>query len=86
MMPGMVFLLCAATCLLCCIFLHRGYRRTGVSLLFWSSLCFFGLMLDNLLLYADMFVFPEVRLVVWRKLPGLVATLLLLFELIWESE
>jgi hypothetical protein len=86
MMPGTVFLLCAATCLLCSVLLYRGYRRTRVALLFWSSLCFFGLMLDNFMLYADLHVFPEVQLVIWRKLPGLIATLLLLFGLIWESE
>jgi hypothetical protein len=86
MMPGSVFLLCAATCLLCSALLFRGYRRTHVRLLFWSSLCFLGLMIDNLMLYADLHVFPEVSMVIWRKLPGLIATMLLLFGLIWESE
>lgn len=62
------------------------YRRRRVPLLFWSALCFFGLMLDNAMLYADLHVFPEVRLVMWRKIPGLIATVLLLFGLIWESE
>ena len=85
-MPGAVFLLCAATCLLCTVMLFRAYRRTSVRLLFWSGLCFFGLMLDNLMLYADLHVFPDVSLVVWRKLPGLIAIVLLLFGLIWESE
>ncbi len=86
MMPGSVFLLCAATCLLCSVLLFRAYRRRRVPLLFWSALCFFGLMLDNAMLYADLHVFPEVRLVMWRKIPGLIATVLLLFGLIWESE
>lgn len=86
MMPGSVFILCAATCLLCSALLYRAYRREHVPLLFWSSLCFFGLMIDNCMLYADMHVFPEVRLVIWRKLPGLLATMLLLFGLIWKSE
>jgi hypothetical protein len=86
MMPGSVFLLCAATCLLCSALLYRGYRRTHVRLLFWSSLCFLGLMIDNLMLYADLYVFPDVSMVIWRKLAGLVATMLLLFGLIWESE
>jgi hypothetical protein len=85
-MPGGVFILCAATCLLCAIMLFRGYARTGVRLLFWSGLCFVGLMLDNAMLYADMIWFPDVSLVIWRKLPGLVATVLLLFGLIWESK
>jgi hypothetical protein len=85
-MPGGVFLLCAATCLLCAMLLFRAYKRTRVRLLMWSGLCFFGLMLDNLMLYADMQVFPDVQLVFWRKVPGLIAVMLLLFGLIWESE
>lgn len=86
MMPGSVFILCAATCLLCAVMLFRGYQRTRVRLLFWSSLCFAGLMIDNLMLYADLHVLSEQRLLIWRKLPGLIATALLLFGLIWESE
>jgi hypothetical protein len=86
MMPGSVFLLCAATCLLCAVMLFRGYRRSHVRLLFWSGLCFAGLMIDNLMLYADWHIFTDVPLVIWRKLPGLIATMLLLFGLIWESE
>jgi hypothetical protein len=85
-MPGGVFILCAATCLLCAIMLFRGYARTHVRLLFWSGLCFVGLMADNLMLYADLFMFPDVSLVVWRKLPGFVALVLLNFGLIWESK
>jgi hypothetical protein len=85
-MPGGVYLLCAATCLLCAVMLFRGYKRTGVRLLFWSSLCFVGLMLDNVMLYADEQVFPDVSLVIWRKVPGLIALMLLLFGLVWESK
>jgi hypothetical protein len=86
MIPGLVYLLCAATCLLCAIMLFRGHAKTKVRLLFWSGLCFFGLMIDNLMLYADLHVFPDVNLAILRKLPGLFATMLLLFGLIWESK
>jgi hypothetical protein len=85
-LPGGVFLLCAATCLLCAILLFRAHRRNHVRLLFWSGLCFVGLMLDNVMLYADLHVFTETPLEIWRKVPGLVAVMLLLFGLIWESE
>jgi hypothetical protein len=85
-MTGGVYLLCAATCLLCAVMLFRGYRRSGVRLLFWSGLCFVGLMVENLILYADLYMFPEVSLVIWRKLPGLVAVMLLLYGLVWESK
>jgi hypothetical protein len=84
-MPGIVFLLCAATCLLCAVMLFRGYTRTGVRLLFWSGLRFAGLMLDNIILYADEFVF-ESDLVIWRKVPGLIALMLLLFGLVWDTK
>jgi hypothetical protein len=83
---GIVYLLCAATCLLCAVLLLRGYQQTKVRLLFWSGLCFAGLMLDNVMLYVDVVVVPDVNLAVWRKLPGLLATILLVFGLVWESK
>jgi hypothetical protein len=85
-MPGVVYLLCSATCLLCAVMLFRGYARGKVRLLFWSGLCFVGLMLDNLVLYADVYLIPDVSLVVWRKIPGLVGLVLLLIGLVWDSD
>jgi hypothetical protein len=85
-MTGLVYLLCAGTCLLCATLLLRGYARTRVRLLFWAGLCFIGLMLDNVILYVDVVVMPDVSLAIWRKVPGLVALMLLLFGLIWESK
>lgn len=86
MMPGSVFILCAVTCLVCSLLLFRGYRRERVPLLLWSAICFFGLMVDNCMLYADLYVFPDVRMVIWRKIPGLIAIVALLYGLIWEAE
>ena len=85
-MTGVVYFLCAGTCLLCTVMLLRGYARSRVRLLFWAGLCFAGLMLDNLILYIDVVIVPDVDLSVWRKLPGLIATLLLVVGLIWESK
>lgn len=85
-MPGFIYVLSAATCLLCAVLLLRTYLRRRVGLLLWSGLCFFGLMIENLMLYADVFLFPDVDLAVWRKVPGLIALSLLLFGLVWESE
>jgi hypothetical protein len=84
--PGLVFILCAATCLLCAVMLFRGYARTGVRLLLWSGLCFTGLMIDNIMLYVDVQLFPAISLAIWRKVPGLIALLILVFGLVWESE
>jgi hypothetical protein len=85
-MTGMVYLLCAGTCLLCAVMLLRGYARTHVRLLLWSGLCFVGLMLDNVMLYVDVVVVPDVSLIIVRKIPGLVGIVLLLFGLVWDSK
>jgi len=85
-MPGVVYILCAATCLLCAIMLFRGYASSRVRLLFWSGLCFAFLIVDNLMLYVDRIVIPDINLSFWRTLPGLVGTVLLLVGLIWEAD
>jgi hypothetical protein len=85
-MSGAVYLLCAATSFLCTVMLLRGYRSTHVRLLLWSGLCFLGLTLDNVLLYADLYIVPDYRLDVWRKLPGFIAISLLIVGLVWESK
>jgi hypothetical protein len=85
-MTTIVYLLCAATCLLCAVMLFRGYRRSRVRLLFWAGLCFVGLMLDNIILYVDVVVVPDVDLAVWRKLPGLISLMVLIYGLVWESK
>ena len=85
-MPEVVYLLCAATCLACAVMLFRGYAKTRVALLFWSALCFVGLTVDNIVLYVDVIVVPEVDLTMIRRWPGLIAMLLLLYGLVWEAK
>jgi hypothetical protein len=84
-MAGLVYLLCAATCLLCAIMLLRGYAKQRVRLLLWSGICFAGLMVENVMLYIDLIVVPDIDLSLWRKLPGLAALVVLLIGLIWDS-
>jgi hypothetical protein len=84
-MSEFIYLLSAATCLLSAILLLRTYVHRHQRLLLWSGLCFVGLMLENVMMYADVVLFPDVDLMLWRKLPGLLALLLLVFGLIWES-
>ncbi len=84
---SLVYFLCLVTAIVCLILLARGYRRTRVKLLFWSSLCFVGLALNNLLLFLDVVVFPvEIDLMPYRTLSTLAALGVLLYGLIWESE
>jgi hypothetical protein len=85
-MTGGVYILCAVTSCLCSILLWRGYRRSGVKMLFWSSLCFFGLAIDNVLLYVDVVIIPEIDIAIWRRIPGLLALMALIYGLVWDSK
>ena len=83
---GLVYVLCALTSLACAVLLLRGYRRSRVRLLLWSGLCFVGLFLNNMLLFVDLRVMPDVDLAVVRLLPAVVGVGMLLYGLIWEGE
>lgn len=80
-----IYLLCALTSLACAVLLLRGYRRTGVRLLFWSGLCFLGFFLNNALLVVDVRVVPLQDLSLVRSLPALAGVAALLYGLIWET-
>lgn len=81
-----VYLLCTFTSALCAMLLQRGYRQKKVRLLFWSAWCFWGLALNNLMLYVDIVLMPDTDLSSWRLLPALGGMLLLLYGLIWEAD
>lgn len=85
-MAGIVYLLCAATSLICAVLLLRGFRQSGVRLLLWSGLCFIGLTLNNMLLFVDLEMLPQTNLFLLRSLPALAGLLLLLYGLIWEKK
>jgi hypothetical protein len=69
----------------CAVLLLRGYRRSRVRLLFWSGLCFIGLALNNVLLFIDVRVVPDVDLSIWRTIPAVLGVAVLLYGLIWET-
>jgi hypothetical protein len=73
------------TSILCAVLLIRAYRKERTPLLLWCSLCFFGLALNNVLLFADLFIVPEIDLEVWRSAIALIALSLMLLGLIWED-
>ncbi len=85
-MAEAVYLLCALTSLTCGLLLLRGYCRTPQRLLLWSGLCFCGLALSNGLLFVDLAVWRDVNLTMLRNITALVATALLLFGLVWETD
>jgi cytochrome bd-type quinol oxidase subunit 2 len=71
--------------ILCAALLIRSYRRERTPLLLWCSLCFVGLALNNVLLFADLFVVSEGSLELWRSTSALLSLSLMLFGLIWEE-
>jgi len=81
-----VYVLCALTSVACAALLVRGYVKSRVKLLLWSSLCFVGLALNNVMLVVDRVLFPSEDLSVVRAIPGAAGLLILLFGLIWDSE
>jgi hypothetical protein len=81
-----VYLLSAGTSLACALLLWRSYRTSHISLLFWSTLFFFGLTIENTMLFFDLVVYPHVDLEQVRNGVGLLSWTLLLFGLVWESD
>jgi hypothetical protein len=84
-MATLVYALCALTSTACAFLLLRGYMRSRFRLLLWSGLCFGGLALNNVLLFVDKRVVPEMDLSVWRTVPALVGIGLLLYGFVWDT-
>ena len=82
-----LYLMAVLTCLACTVLLGRSYVNTRVRLLLWSTLCFVGLTMSNVLLFFDLIVFPtEIDLRLWRLIAALSGLLFLLYGFISESE
>jgi hypothetical protein len=84
-MPELVYVLCALTSVLCAGLLLRAYRANRTRLLLWSTLCFIGLGINNILLFVDIVLVPDVDLQIFRTGSALLALALLTIGLIWES-
>src|SRR4051812_22940336 len=85
-MAEAVYILCMGTSLVCAALLLIGYRRRRTRLLFWSCLCFVGLAINNLLLFLDLVVFPDVDLGPARDWAAFLAMGLLVFGLVWDTD
>jgi len=81
-----LYLLAIVSSLACTILLFRSYAQRRLRLLLWSSLCFVGLSVSNILLFIDMVVFPSIDLRPARLIAALIGLLFLLYGFIWEAE
>jgi hypothetical protein len=88
-----VYILCALTSFSCAVLLWRAYARgrsggggRGGRFLLWSCICFAMLAANNVLLFVDKVLLPQVDLTIWRSATAAVGLLLLNYGLIWDAE
>jgi hypothetical protein len=67
----------------------RAAALSGLScqsrLLFWASLCFVFLAINNVILYFDLVILRQIDLFWYRNITALIGMLLLVFGLTWDS-
>lgn len=85
-MAKTVYVLCAVLSVLGAILLFRGYHKSRSRLLLWSCLAFAMLAVNNLILFTDLVILPDLDIhgVLLRNLTGAIGGSLLLYGLIWE--
>jgi hypothetical protein len=85
-MASLVYGLCALTALACAVLLLRAHRATQSPILWWSGLCFGGLMISNVVLVIDKLVVPDADLLPVRLATTLLSMSLLLYGLVNRGE
>jgi hypothetical protein len=80
-----IYLLCAATSLTAAVLLLRHYRARRSAILLWSCIGFLGLAANNVLVYVDFSLAPQIDLAVVRSFAGAAAMVALVYGLIRET-
>jgi len=83
---AIVYLLSFVGSSLCAYLLVSAFLRSREKLLLWSAICFCLLALNNLLVFLDIIILPNLNLTFWRSLTSLAAVSVLLYGFIWEIE
>jgi hypothetical protein len=84
-MAEAIYALCALASLVCALLLVRGYLRSRLRLILLACLCFGGLALNNVLLFVDLVLVPQLDLSVLRSLVAVASLLVLVVGLVWEE-
>ena len=84
-MAEVIYLLCAATSLIAAVLLLRQYAARRTPLLLWSCIAFFGLVLNNVMLFIDLALLVDTDLALFRTVAGTIGMLALVYGLIWEA-
>ena len=80
-----VYLLCSLTSLGCAVVLMRAYFKNRTRLLLWSSLCFVGIAVNNILLSVDFALGPSYDLSTVRAVAGMLGMGVMMYGLIWDT-
>ena len=86
MVGPIVYALCAVTAAACALLLLRAHGRSGTRLLFWGGLCFAGLALNNVLVFVDLVLVPQMNLLALRNVAALGSMAVLVYGLVWDTE
>ena len=81
-----LYAVCVLSSTACAVLLFRGYLKRRVRLLMWSAICFAGLSVNNMALFVDLVLFPDIDLRLARLVPALIGMLFLLYGFIWDAE
>ena len=84
--PGLVYVLCLVTSVVCAGLLVRAYRSSRTKLLLWSAFAFLLLAVNNIFLVMDVLVIHDFSLLWARHLSSLAAVGVLIYGFIWEVE
>jgi hypothetical protein len=63
----------------------RAYFKNRTRLLFWSSMCFIGIAVNNILLSIDFSLGPEYDLSSVRAVSALLGMVVMMYGLIWDT-
>ena len=83
---AIIYLLCFFSSALCGYLLVTAYRRHQQRLLLWSAACFCLLSLNNLLVFVDIVLLPDIDLHTLRLITSLVAVGILIYGFVWETD
>ena len=83
---AIIYLLCFFSSALCAYLLLTAYRRAQQRLLLWSAICFCLLSLNNLLVFVDIIMLPDIDLRAPRLITSLVAVATLIYGFVWETD
>lgn len=84
-MAYVVYLLCSIMSFACALMLFRAYWKNRSRLLLWSSICFAGIALNNIILSIDFNLGPNYDLSTPRAFISMIAMGALMYGLIWDT-